>query len=45
MSTETTSPPTVRYASVTFDCPDPAELVWRVQLDPAGHPFCITTLG
>jgi len=128
MSTETTSAPPIRYASVTFDCPDPAELarfygealglpvrfssddfillgkegetglsfnrlanyqrptwpdpvqekqahlelgvddldtaqarllalgaveaatqprpdLWRVLLDPAGHPFCITTLG
>jgi len=128
MSTETTSAPAVRYASVTFDCPDPVELArfygevlglsvrfssddfvllgkegstglsfnrlasyqrptwpdpfqekqahlelgvddldvaqawllalgaveaatqphpdqWRVLLDPAGHPFCITTLG
>ncbi|WP_217553687.1 VOC family protein [Streptomyces sp. GbtcB6] len=128
MSTETTSAPAIRYASVTFDCPDPAELarfygevlglpvrfssddfimlgkegstglsfnrlagyqrptwpdpvqekqahlelgvddldaaqarllalgaveaatqphpdLWRVLLDPAGHPFCITTLG
>ena len=26
MSTETTSAPAIRYASVTFDCPDPAEL-------------------
>ncbi|MCG7209785.1 VOC family protein [Streptomyces arenae] len=128
MSTETTSAPAIRYTSVTFDCPDPAELarfygealglpvrfssddfillgkegstalsfnrlagyqrptwpnparekqahlelgvddldaaqarllalgaveapaqpqpeLWRVLLDPAGHPFCITTLG
>ncbi|MFE2067416.1 VOC family protein [Streptomyces sp. NPDC059467] len=128
MSTETTSAPAIRYAAVTFDCPDPAELArfygealglpvlysgddfillgqegsaglgfsrlagyqrptwpdpsrekrahlelgvddldaaqarllalgaveppaqpqpdrWRVLLDPAGHPFCITTLA
>ncbi|WP_019067919.1 VOC family protein [Streptomyces hokutonensis] len=128
MSTETTSAAAIRYTSVTFDCPDPAELarfygevlglpvrfssddfillgkegstglnfnrpagyrrptwpdplqekqahlelgvddldaaqtrllalgavaaatqprpdLWRVLLDPAGHPFCITTLG
>ncbi|MFG2576929.1 VOC family protein [Streptomyces sp. NPDC048481] len=26
MSTPTASPSTIRYAAVTFDCPDPAEL-------------------
>ncbi|MEU6789352.1 VOC family protein [Nonomuraea angiospora] len=128
MSPETVASPAIRYASVTFDCPDPVELarfygealglpvrfssddfiligeegstalsfnrlagyqrptwpdpsrekqahlelgvddldatqarllalgaveasvqpqpdLWRVLLDPAGHPFCITTLG
>jgi Glyoxalase-like domain len=29
-------------ATLAADQPDPR---WRVLLDPAGHPFCITTVG
>ncbi|GAA0593264.1 VOC family protein [Streptomyces crystallinus] len=37
MRTETTSAPTFRYAAVTFDCPDPAELA-RFYGDALGLP-------
>jgi catechol 2,3-dioxygenase-like lactoylglutathione lyase family enzyme len=37
MSTDTTAAPAIRYAAVTFDCPDPAELA-RFYADALGLP-------
>lgn len=37
MSTDTTSPPAIRYSAVTFDCSDPAELA-RFYGDALGLP-------
>ncbi|GHB55017.1 glyoxalase [Streptomyces cirratus] len=42
MSTEDTSAPAIRYAAVTFDCPDPAELA-RFYGDALGLPVAYSS--
>jgi hypothetical protein len=42
---ETTVPDGLRFVAVSLDCADPAELAASYPVDPAGHPFCITTLA